>query len=150
MSETEKLLATSLTVTSGKESFEFSIPTIATSIRLGTRARTIRRGYDTQGYGDEFGLDDDTADLAWGAAAFETLLKGCDAPNNWPYSKNATGGPVVDHTKWPDDKVDVVLEVARKLRMDLARFRAERAASREPNSEETVESGGHPGAPGPV
>lgn len=139
MSETaNNLLATSLTVQSGKETFEFTIPGIATGIQLGIRARTIRRSYDPNGFGDEFGLDSDTADMAWGAAAFEVLLKSADAEDNWPYSKSPTGRPVVDHTKFPDGKEGVLLEVARKLRVDLAAFRAKRDSDRLPAGEEAV------------
>lgn len=135
---TEKLLAKTHTVTFGKQTFEFALPTIATQLKLGVRARSIRRAYDPLGYGEEVGLDEDTALLAWGSAAFEVLLVGCDAESNWPYSKTEAGAPVVDYTKWPAERLDDVLEVARTLWGDLQRFRAERALARQPPGSEAV------------
>lgn len=133
-----QLLTMTTTVRVGPESFEFAIPSIAERLRLGTRARTIRRVYDPQGFGDEWGLDDETATLAWGVAAFEVLLRACDASDNWPFSKGEKGEPVVDHTKWAFGKEEIVLEAARILREDLARFRAGRLADQQPPGAEAV------------
>lgn len=147
-----QLFNTTFTIQVGSESFEFAAPSIGQRIRLGARARAIRRVYDPSGFGDEWGLDDETATLAWGVAAFETLLTGCDAKDNWPYSKDERGAPVVDHTKWKANMgyEDTILEVARKLREDMARFRENRAADRQPPGTEDVASGGHSGTPGSV
>lgn len=102
--------------------YEFRIPGIADNMKLGLYARALRRQYDPSGSGDLNGLDAETAMLSWACAAFETLLTSAGA--KWPYSKSPVDGkPIVDHTKFPMDKLDTVIAVGFRLDAELARFR---------------------------
>ena len=84
----------------GNEEFLFRVPTPREQAALGTKAARYRRE-DGNNTGDEYGLDQLSLDLYRSFAVMETLLVKADAPDNWPYSTNEKGEPVVDNKKFP-------------------------------------------------
>jgi len=124
--------------------YEFTVPGFVDQMKLGMYAKVIRRKYDPTGSGDLVGLDGETALLAWTIAAFEILLVGAGA--KWPYSEGEDKKPVVDHTKWPHDKMETVLDVGARLDVEFLRFREARTAGWNKNRGQVVESSGNPGS----
>jgi len=123
--------------------YEFEVPGFAKQMQLGMYAKAIRRKYDPTGVGDAMGLDGETAMLAWSIAAFELLLKGAGV--KWPYSEGENKQPVVDHTKWAEDKLDVVLDVGVRLDAELMRFRQERTSGWNPDRGKALAGSGNTG-----
>ena len=117
-------------------SYEFAIPSFVDEIKLGMCERDIRREVDPTNNGSADGLDNSTAFFVASAAIFRVLLR--KASVEWPYSKDAKGGPVVDYTKWPKDKVGEALEVAATFQTELVRFRSGRVADGQSPDAETV------------
>lgn len=147
MADEEQLLNAVIEIADPEDAsikYEFRIPGTVEQMKLGMRARAIRRQNDPGGSGDLIGLDQDTAMLSWSFGAFEILLLSSGA--KWPYSKAEDGKPVVDYTKFPSDKVDTVMFVGYKLDAELARFREKRVANWNKAGQEAVDGVGNPGA----
>lgn len=126
--ETDKLLKQTIEIRHNGETYEFRIPSFMDEIKLGLQARRIRRQLDPEGDGSADGLDFATSMLVRSAAVFELLLQSATA--KWPYSTGEHGEPVVDITKWPDDKMEEATAIGLAFETDLTRFRQNRAPDR--------------------
>lgn len=96
-----------------KELFVFRIPTVREYAKIGARAHELRRTDSPSTGGSEFGMDFFTIDLYRGMALFETLLSRADAKDNWPFTTDATGKPVVDSTTFPPRATRTIGEAYR-------------------------------------
>jgi hypothetical protein len=124
MSETAPALTTdaiSVSCENG-DSFTFRLPGARDYARIGARAHELRRQDSPSTGGADFGLDYLSQDLYRGFALFEVLLAKADAKNNWPYTADATGKPVVDSAKFPAQAIPVIPEAYRKFEAELSTF----------------------------
>jgi len=102
--------------------FYFRVPSPREYARMLSRAYEMRRQDSPNTGGSDYGLDFFAQDLYKGFALFETLLTKADAKDNWPYSENAAGKPVVDSTKFPPVSIQLVPEAYRKFEEAFATF----------------------------
>lgn len=139
MAEADVLKET-LDVTVNGETYTFRIPSYKDELRIGMRERNIRRDIDAEigsGAGSIDGLDNGTFFLMRTAAILEVLLKQSTAV--WPWSKDESGAPKVDYTKWPTDKVDEAAAVGVAYNAEIARFRAGGLRNANPDGRQVVE-----------
>jgi hypothetical protein len=130
-----ELFQDEITASFGGDDFIFSIPSLHDEIRIGLQARALRQALAGPG-GDpsENGLDEWTLYFLRASATFEILLKKASA--KWPWVAGA-GGPVVDSSKFPKDKVGDVVAIYRRYLDELATFR-EGGTPSKPASTEAV------------
>lgn len=115
------------------ETYVFRIPSMADKIRFGYASRNIRAKYDPEGMGSLQALTSDAWVVSNAFAVFEQYLTAGPA---WVYGNvvpGATVEPKVDHTKFPDNKEAVLLEVADKFDQEVSAFRKARAAANPPS-----------------
>jgi hypothetical protein len=144
----DPVLQTTIDVTVDGATFIFRIPSFADEIKLGLRAKQIRRELEIEMLGpnptqEQFmtvagdpTYDNATETYVRTACQFSVLLKQSDA--EWIYSKDEKGLPVVDYRKWPDDKFNVIVQAGVNFSNQLSRFRAGRTAAPKPAVEQTV------------
>lgn len=117
-----EITKTTLEVPVRGETYEFKIPSLHEEIAIGSRVTKLRRDIDPLWDGFSMGLDGNTAYMLRACATFELLLKRASAQWVWSHEPN-TGGPIVDSSKFPPDKVDLVMEVYQGFLEALSRFR---------------------------
>jgi hypothetical protein len=141
MSDAGSVLKDTLEVQVQGEVYIFGIPALHDEIKLGLREREIRRQLEREMYGDNYPAlgeptgDNSTEFLVRTTAQFVQLLR--KGPE-WVYSTDRTGGPVIDFTKWPKNKVDTVVEVGVAYQAALRRFRDGGDTDRPPAGGEAV------------
>jgi hypothetical protein len=131
--------------------FVFRIPSFADSIKLGLRAKQIRRELELEMLGPnptieeqsaftggESTYDASTETYVQTAAQFSILLKHADV--EWIYSKDEKGNPVCDYKKWPDDKFNVIVAAGVDFSNQLRRFRSGGPAAPKPPVVQTMDS----------
>lgn len=101
-----------ITVESNGEKFEFTNPSPRLFASIGARSAAMRQA---DGLGFEAALSGYDTQLYFGLALFERLLVRADCRDNWPFSTDATGKPVVDSNKFPPSKTETVVEVGNKF-----------------------------------
>ena len=122
-----ELLQDTLEVHVDGETYIFAIPGVADEIKLGLIERDIRRQMELDLFGPTGAVtgeptgDRGTDFVVRVAAQFRLLLRRGPA---WPYSNGVNGEPVVDFTKWPNNKVDTAFRVGMEFQNQLARFRS--------------------------
>lgn len=122
------LTQTTLDISTGedpnKELFVFRIPSVREYAKMGARAHELRRMDSPSTGGGEYGMDGVTSDIYRGLALFETLLSRADAKDNWPFTTDATGKPVVDSDKFPPTATRSLIDAYRGFEAEYARFLA--------------------------
>lgn len=114
------VLKSEIEVTHRGETFVFTIPSISDEMRIAGRARAIRAASDPSHDGSEYGLPDEVIIAVRAAATFEVVLKQTSA--SWVHS-SGPNGPVVDHTKFPLNKIQDVATVFLLFQEKLNSFR---------------------------
>lgn len=140
--EKSDVLRTTIDVEHNGITYTFAIPSFADELKLGMAERAIRRKYDPESGGSPIGLDQMTYAMFQAVALFESLLRACSSP--WPYSKGENGEPVVDHTKFPTERVQEVTEVGFKFTAAVEKFRQDRYPNRKPAGTEALAGGSDP------
>lgn len=119
----EDLAKTTIDVTCGNgDVFTFKIPGPRDYARVGSRAHELRRQDSPSTGGAEYGLDPFSQDLYRGFALLEILLVKADAKDNWPYTNDANGKPVIDCAKFPPKAIQIIPEVTRGFETALLTF----------------------------
>jgi hypothetical protein len=113
-----------VTIGEGEEQqiFNFKVPSPRDLARMGARAKAMRLRDDPSSNGEEFGLDPLTQDLYRGCALLETLLKKASCKDNWVYSADANGAPMVDSEKFPPQYTLLIREVYQGFIAALSTF----------------------------
>lgn len=101
-----------ITVELGTEKFEFTNPSPRQFAAVGARTAAMRQ---VDGLGVDAALTGYDSRLYFGLALFEKLLVRADAEDNWPFTNDSNGRPVVDSDKFPPTKTDTVVEVGDKF-----------------------------------
>lgn len=101
------LTKTEIIIPYGGDDYVFKIPGLMDDMRVGVRARNIRRQADPNDPG-EFGLSDEVVLQVRAMASFEELLR--KGPR-WPWIADAQGKPLVDSLKFPDDRAGDVTAI---------------------------------------
>lgn len=148
----EQVLKPTVKVTVGEgdtaEEFVFRVPTPMERVRLGVREAAIRRSFDPSSSADASALDAETYFMIKGMAVLEGLLE--KSSQRWPFTevKNAKGDPelVVDITKFPVGKDDVIGRVGLQFDAALDRFHRDGSGDGQPAVSEAVDGVGNPGA----
>jgi len=145
----DPVLQNTIEVTVEGATFVFRIPSFSDEIKLGLRAKQIRRELEIELLGpnptpEQFATtvgdptyDNATETYVRTACQFSVLLKRSDAP--WIYSEDEKGLPVVDYKKWPDDKFNVIVQAGVQFSQELSRFRSGRAAPPKPSVEQAMD-----------
>lgn len=126
MSDVPSPLKDTLEINVQGDTYIFGIPALHDEIKLGLREREIRRSMEREMNGDGYpALGEPTGDggtefLVRTTAQFIQLLRKGPA---WVYSTDNSGGPIIDFTKWPTDKVDTIAQVGLAYQAALRRFR---------------------------
>lgn len=120
------------------EAFEFTNPSPRVFAKIGARAAAMRQA---DGLAYEASLSGFDSSLYFGLALFETLLTRADAENNWPFSEDGSGRPVVDSTKFPPNKTQNIVEVGNKFYDTFFGPDEKEAADRQPVPPEGLVSG---------
>lgn len=127
----------------GTETFIFKIPTPREHARVSSRAAMLR-ATDTPGaFVSEWSLDPDTAGSYRAMAIMEILLQKADTEDNWCYSNNDEGKPVVDSNKFPAKTIRTLPLIARGFEEGLQKFLEGGAGNGKPEGKASV--GGEPG-----
>lgn len=127
--EKDDVLKTTIDVEHNGITYTFAIPSFKDELRLGMAERAIRRIYDPETGGSPFALDNNTSMMFQAAAVFENLLRNCT--DRWPYSANERGEPIIDHSKFPPERVQEVTEVWIKFMTAVEEFRQKRNPNRQ-------------------
>lgn len=119
--ESVNIATKTVVVREGPMEFEFRIPTLLDEAKIGARIRRLRMLADPL---DDPGgtLDPDTLAYLKAMAYFDVLLIAASGAE-WAWSKGADGKLVVDSTKFPEDKADVVRLIAARAFWLIYRFR---------------------------
>lgn len=136
MADTD-ILKNTITIAYEGDDYEFRIPSLFDEMKIGVRARDIRRKIDPGSGGSDFGLDQNTLFMNRACATFETML--LKASTDWPFSKGPTG-PAVDSEQFPKEKAAVVIAVYQELQEKLMTFRAGRSTDKSPDPDKAVAS----------
>ncbi len=147
----DPVLQTTLDVVVEGHTFVFRIPSFADEIKLGLRAKQIRRELEIELLGTnptpeqtgsftggESTFDNVTETYVRTAAQFSVLLKQSDA--EWVYSKDDKGLPVVDYKQWPNDKFNIIVQAGVSFSQQLSRFRSGGPTAPKPGVEKAVDS----------
>jgi hypothetical protein len=147
----DPVLKTTIEVTVDEATFIFRIPSFADQIKLGLRAKQIRRELELELLGPnpspeqavaftggESTYDNATETYVTTASQFSVLLK--QANVEWIYSKDEKGNPICDYKKWPDDKFNVIVAAGVDFSNQLSRFRSGRIAATKPPLGKTLDS----------
>lgn len=130
---TDPVLQTTIEVTIDGCTFIFAIPSFKDEIKLGLRARQIRRDLefellpnkqDPQALATVAGdptFDQQTETYVRTATYFEVLLRSSSV--QWIYTPDDNGKPVVDYTKWPDAQFNTIVRAGVDFSNQLTRFR---------------------------
>lgn len=116
--------------------FTFKIPSIMDYAAIGGAAAAMRRTVDPQRMGNLAAFDSETADLCWGFAAFNTLLK--STSERWLLAADAVGKPTVNPDTIPVEYMDDFLIVTGRLDEAISRFRKNGTAIRQSMASKTV------------
>lgn len=104
----------------GFRTYIFKIPTVHDEMKVGIRMRAIRRMVSDGDDPTDDGLDGMTLLFNRACANFELLL--LKSSETWPFSPG-TGGPVVDSSKFPIDKVQELVDAQVEFVNKLTSFR---------------------------
>lgn len=117
------------------DSFEFRIPTVEDELQLGFIERNIRRDFEGRAMsadelkirrplGEAEGLDFNTRARVQAIAGFQRLLVKSDAKDNWCWSKDPQGRPVIDYRVWDATHLDEAVAIWWLFMEELTRFRS--------------------------
>lgn len=119
--------------------FIFKIPGIRDEIRIGMRMRALRAADATAGDDpNEQGLDEFTVYLSRCCATFELLL--ISANVTWAHTPGLDGKPVVDSSKFPDDKMNDLTSAVADFSRQVNNFRAGGDSNKPPVDGQAVAS----------
>lgn len=114
------VLKTTITAVVGDHNFEFKIPNLHDEIKIGSRMIKIRRSLDPDWDGTTE-LEYNESVILRACAVFEVLLQ--RSSETWIFTPDTTGKPVVDSSKFPEDKAMEVMDAYRGYGEQLRTFR---------------------------
>jgi hypothetical protein len=98
ISDSEKLLAKSVTVELDGKTYVFKLPTPRDYVQIGLVARKLRAKEDPDSNGSTAGLDPETVYMFNAMATFVVLYEKGD--NDWVVTPGDASSPVIDPLKW--------------------------------------------------
>lgn len=120
------------------ETFEFRIPTLHDEIAIGSRMTRIRQAADPLWDGFSVAIDGNAQFAMRACAAFEQLLDRSSV--KWVFVEGPDKKPMVDSSKFPADKVPIIVRAYQGFQDSLTRFQQERLADDESIGAAPVES----------
>ncbi len=147
----DPILQTTIDVTVDGANFIFKIPSFADEIKIGLRAKQIRRELELELLGPnptpeqaqtftggESTYDGTTEGYVRTAAHFSVLLK--QSSVEWIYSKDDKGNPICDYKEWPDSRVNTIMRAGVEFSNQLNRFRSGGTTAPKPSVDKIVDS----------
>ena len=133
----DETFKTSLTVTVGVDNFEFKIPGLHEEVKIGSRMIRLRQQIDPEWDGVS-SLDYNSLTVLRACAVFETLLLRSSV--EWCFSPGPQGKPIVDSSKFPENKAREVVEAYEGYNEKLRNFRESGDSNKPLPATEAVES----------
>ena len=111
--------------------YKFIVPGINGTIQWNMLTQRIAREIDPEGTADIRTVVGEAFILIRIMAAMELFLVSAGGAL-WPYGGAITPGalPKVDHTKFPDDKIETLVYLGLRFDQEVTRFRSERITAR--------------------